>query len=389
MDLKALRAALQQLETEKGVSEDKIIKTIEDALSAAYKKDFGKKSQIVHAKFNPESGEMSFAQAKYVVDESMLKPEDDTSDENEEEEVKEGEIKKIRFNPEHHIMLEEAKKIKKNAKAGDEITFPLETKENFGMVAAQTAKQVIIQRIREAEKESIYGEFKKRQGEIMSGIVQRMEGGNVFVDLGRATAILPREEQIRGERYRTGERTRALLFLVEETHRGINLFLSRSHPKFIAKLFEIEIPEISNGAVEIKNIAREAGSRSKIAVVSKQEGIDPVGSCVGQKGVRISTIISELGGEKIDIIEWSDNPEELIGNALSPAKIIGVKVNEKTREAEVTVDEDQLSLAIGKMGQNVRLAAKITGWKIDIKSKAGEVVAQANEEGEVTETKKE
>ena len=384
MDLKALQAALQQLETEKGVSKDKIIATIEDALSAAYKKDFGKKSQIVHAKFNPESGEMSFVQAKYVVDESMLKTEDDTGDENEEEEVKEGEIKKIRFNPEHHIMLEEAKKIKKNAKAGDEITFPLETKENFGMIAAQTAKQVIIQRIREAEKESIYGEFKKRQGEIISGIVQRMEGGNVFVDLGRATAILPREEQIRGERYRIGERTRALLFLVEETHRGINLFLSRSHPKFIAKLFEIEIPEISNGAVEIKNIAREAGSRSKIAVVSKQEGIDPVGSCVGQKGVRISTIISELGGEKIDIIEWSDNPEELIGNALSPAKILEVKANEKTREAEVTVDEDQLSLAIGKMGQNVRLAAKITGWKIDIKSKAGEVVAQANEEGEVT-----
>lgn len=390
MDLKALQAALQQLETEKGVSKDKIILTIEDALSAAYKKDYGKKSQIVHAKFNPENGEMSFAQVKYVVDESMLKMEEEPDDEPAEEtETKDGEIKKIRFNPEHHIMLEEARKIKKNAKPGDEISFPLETKENFGMIAAQTAKQVIIQRIREAEKESIYGEFKKRQGEIISGIVQRMEGGNVFVDLGRATAILPREEQIRGERYRIGERTRALLFLVEETHRGINLFLSRSHPKFIAKLFEIEIPEIANGAVEIKNIAREAGSRSKIAVVSKQDGIDPVGSCVGQKGVRISTIISELGGEKIDIIEWSDNPEDLIGNALSPAKIISVKANEKTRGAEVTVDEDQLSLAIGKMGQNVRLAAKITGWKIDIKSKAGEVVAQANEEGEVTETKKE
>src|SRR3989344_3542087 len=189
MDLKALQVALQQLETEKGVSKDKIIATIEDALSAAYKKDFGKKSQIVHAKFNPENGEMSFVQAKYVVDESMLKTEEDASDENEEGEVKEGEIRKIRFNPEHHIMLEEARKITKNAKAGDEITFPLETKESFGMVAAQTAKQVIIQRIREAEKESIYGEFKKRQGEIISGIVQRMEGGNVFVDLGRATAI--------------------------------------------------------------------------------------------------------------------------------------------------------------------------------------------------------
>lgn len=388
MDLKALQAALQQLEVEKGVSRDKIIKTIEDALSAAYKKDFGKKGQIVHAKFDPESGEMSFVQVKYVIDKSMLKAEEDASDENEEKEAKGGETKKIRFNPEHHIMLEEAQKIKRNAQSGDEIAFPLETKDNFGMIAAQTAKQVIIQRIREAEKESIYGEFKKRQGEIISGIVQRMEGGNVFVDLGRATAVLPKDEQIRGERYRMGERTRALLFLVEETHRGINLFLSRSHPKFIAKLFEIEIPEIASGAVEIKNIAREPGSRSKIAVVSKQDGIDPVGSCVGQKGVRISSVISELGGEKIDIIEWSDNPEDLIGNALSPAKIIEVKANEKTREAEVTVDEDQLSLAIGKMGQNVRLAAKITGWKIDIKSRTGEVVAKANEEGEVTETEK-
>ena len=388
MDLKALQSSLQQLEIERGISKDKIIKTIEDALSAAYKKDYGKKGQIVHAKFSPENGEMSFAQIKYVVDESMLKTEEDKDEEDAapayRPDQSAGEIKKIRFNPEHHIMIDEAKKIKKNAKAGDEIIFPLETKDNFGMIAAQTAKQVIIQRIREAEKESIYGEFKNRQGEIISGIVQRMEGGNVFVDLGRATAILPHDEQIRGERYRIGERTRALLFLVEETHRGINLFLSRSHPKFIAKLFEIEIPEISSGAVEIKNIAREPGSRSKIAVVSKQDGIDPVGSCVGQKGVRISTIISELGGEKIDIIEWSNNPEEFIANALSPAKIIETKANEKTREAEVTVDEDQLSLAIGKMGQNVRLAAKITGWKINIKSRAGEVVAQANEEGEVT-----
>ncbi|MEK9161339.1 MAG: transcription termination factor NusA [Patescibacteria group bacterium] len=396
MDLKALHSALQQLEVEKGISKDKIIKTVEDALSAAYKKDFGKKGQIVHAKFDPENGEMSFSQVKYAVDESMLKTDDDKSDDFEHEiPLKNGspsessEVKKIRFNPEHHIMLDEAKKIKKSVNAGDEMIFPLETKDNFGMIAAQTAKQVIIQRIREAEKESILNEFKKRQGEILSGLVQRMENGNVFVDLGRSTAILPRDEQIKGERYRIGERTRALLFLVEETHRGVNLFLSRSHPKFIAKLFEMEIPEIANGAVEIKNIAREAGSRSKIAVISKQDGIDPVGSCVGQKGVRISTIISELGGEKIDIIAWSDNPEELVGNALSPAKIIGVKVNEKNREAEVTVDEDQLSLAIGKMGQNVRLAAKITGWKIDIKSKTGEVVAKANEEGEVVETKKE
>ncbi|MCK6462613.1 MAG: transcription termination factor NusA [Candidatus Pacebacteria bacterium] len=392
MDLKALQTALHQLETERGIPKDKIVRTIEDALAAAYKKDYGKKGQIIRAVFNPENGEMSFSQIKYIVDESMLKTEEEGDEPAHEEApvaMAEGEIKKVRFNPEHHIMLDEAKKIKKTVQPGEEMVFPLETKENYGMIAAQTAKQVIIQRIREAEKESIYGEYKNRQGEIISGIVQRMEAGNVFVDLGRATAMLPRDEQIRGERYRIGERTRALLFLVEETPRGINLFLSRSHPRFIAKLFEMEIPEITSGAVEIKNIAREPGSRSKIAVVSKQDGIDPVGSCVGQKGVRISTIISELGGEKIDIIEWSENPEDVIANSLSPAKIIEVKADPKTRVAEVTVDEDQLSLAIGKMGQNVRLAAKLTGWKIDIKSRAGETVAEANEEGEVTEKTKE
>lgn len=387
MDLKALQSALQQLETEKGIPKDKIIKTIEDALSAAYKKDYGKKGQLVRAKFDPETGEMSFCQIKYVVDENMLKK-DDEPDEIEDQKSKEDENglinKKIRFNPEHHIILEEARKIKKNAQTGEEMVFPLETKENYGMIAAQTAKQVIIQRIREAEKESVYGEFKNKQGEIISGIVQRMEAGNVFVDLGRATAMLPRDEQIKGERYRIGERTKALLFLVEETPRGINLFLSRSHPKFIAKLFEMEIPEISGGAVEIKNIAREAGSRSKIAVASKQEGIDPVGSCVGQKGVRISTIISELGGEKIDIIGWSTDPAEYISNSLSPAKVVEAKIDEKNHEAEITVDEDQLSLAIGKMGQNVRLAAKLTGWKINIKSRAGETMAQANEDGRVS-----
>lgn len=389
MDLKALQSALEQLEAEKGIQKDKIIKTIEDAMAAAYKKDYGKKGQIVRAGFDIATGKTTFSQIKFVVDESMLKSEEEEelSETNAEttRQAEEGaEIKKVRFNPEHHIMLEEARKIKKNAQPGEEIIFPLETKDEYGRIAAQTAKQVIIQRIREAERESIYGEFKKRQGEIITGIVQKTENGNVFIDLGRITAVLPRNEQIKGERYRIGERIRALLFLVEETPRGISLFLSRSHPKFIAKLFEMEIPEILSGTVEIKNIAREAGSRSKISVASKQEGIDPVGSCVGQKGTRIGTIISELGGEKIDIIEWSEKSEEFIANSLSPAKIIEVNIKEKTKEAEVVVDEDQLSLAIGKTGQNVRLAAKLTGWKIDIKSREGETVARATEEGEVS-----
>lgn len=386
MDLKSLQLALGQIEEERGITKEKIIETIQDALAAAYKKDYGKKTQIIRAKFDLKTGETDFSQVKIVVDESMLKPEATNEEEAPEitEETKiESETKKVKFNPEHHIMLDEAKKIKKDVKPGDELTFSLETKKDYGRIASQTAKQIIIQRIREAERQSIYDEFKNRQGEIVSGIVQRIEGGNVFIDLNRATAVLPRDEQIRGERYRIGERIKALLFLVEESLKGINLFLSRSHPKLLSQLFKMEIPEINNGIVEIKSVAREAGSRSKIAVVSHQAGIDPVGSCVGQKGIRVNTVISELGGEKIDIMEWSADPAKFIGNALSPAKVVEVEIKEKTKEARVIVDEDQLSLAIGKGGQNVRLAAKLTGWKLDIRSREGISVATANEEGEV------
>lgn len=383
MDIKALQSALEQLESERGISRDKIIESIQDALAAAYKKDAGKKGQIIRACFDINTGETSFSQIKFVLDKSMIKEE---GEEREEEIVstEPEEIRKVRFNPEHHIIIEEARKIKKNVKPGDEIIFPLETRGEYGRIAAQTAKQVIIQRIREAEKESVFDEFKNKQGEIISGIVQRIENNNVFVDLARTTAILPRDEQIRGERYRIGERVKALIFLVEQTAKGIGIYLSRSHPKFITKLFELEVPEIANGIVEIKNIAREAGSRSKVAVYSNQKDIDPIGSCVGQRGVRINTIISELGGEKIDIIEWSDDIAQLISNSLSPAKILDVEIKKKTKEAKVIVDEDQLSLAIGKNGQNVRLAAKLTGWKLDIRSREGKSVAKATEEGEVT-----
>ncbi len=200
----------------------------------------------------------------------------------------------------------------------------------------------------------------------------------MFLDLGRATAVLPREEQIRGERYRIGERVKAYLTLVEKNPRGPGLYLSRSHPRFVIKLFEMEVPEIQNGIVEIKAVAREAGSRSKVAVASKEEGVDPVGSCVGQKGIRVGTVIAELGGEKIDIIEWRENPEEFISKALSPAKVLDVEINPERKEAEATVAEDQLSLAIGKGGQNVRLAAKLTGYKINIRSRTGERLAEAN-----------
>ncbi|MBU2109530.1 transcription termination/antitermination protein NusA, partial [Patescibacteria group bacterium] len=267
MDLKSLQSALEQLEVERNIPREKIIEAIQDALAAAYKKDCGKKGQIVRANFDMETGETIFSQIKIVVDESMLKPEGEAP--TLEEVV--GEERKVKFNPDHHIMIDEAKKIKKKINPGEEIVFPLESKKDYGRIAAQTAKQVIIQKIKEAERSSIFDEFKNKQGQIISGIVQRIENSNVFVDLGRTTAILPRDEQIKGERYRIGERVKAVIFFVEESPKGIGVYLSRSHPKFISELFKLEVPEIGNSIVEIKSIAREAGSRSKVAVYSNEE----------------------------------------------------------------------------------------------------------------------
>lgn len=367
-DLKTINSVLAQLEEERGIPREKIIEAIEAALATAYKKEYGKKGQIVRAKFDLNTGKTEFYQVKIVVDETrIIMPPTDP-----EEPVPERapEDERIFFNAEHHILMEDAKKIKKDAALDDEIVFPLETKEDYGRIAAQTAKQVIIQKIREAEKISVMSEYGKREGEIVTGTVQRLERGNIFVDMGRTTGILPFEEQIPGERYRQGERVRAYLYRVEETPRGIFLKLSRSHPKFLEELFKIEAPEIASKAVEIKAIAREAGSRTKIATVSNDPHIDPVGSLVGGRGVRVSTVMSELGGEKIDIIEWSADQKKFVEDALSPAKVISVSLNEKEHNARVLVSEDQQSLAIGKGGQNVRLAAKLTGWKIDIQSGA-------------------
>lgn len=370
MDLKALKSSLAQLEEERGVPQEKILGAIEDALVAAYKKDYGKRDQIIRAKFDLDSGKTEFYQVKIVVDESMLETEGmGIRDEEIVGEEEREEVKKVRFNEEHHIMLDDARKMKKDVKINDELIFPLETRDDFGRIAAQTAKQVIIQRLREAEKTSVLAEYQDKIGNIVNGKVQKIERGNVFVDLGRVTGLLPRDEQILGEYYRQGERIKAYLANVEETPRGVNLRLSRAHPEFVKALFAIEAPEIASGAVEIKAIAREAGSRTKIAVISHDSNIDPVGSCVGQRGVRVNTVISELGGnEKIDIIEWVNNTEDFIENSLSPAKINRVQLNAETNIATIEVDPDQFSLAVGKGGQNARLAAKLTGWKIDIVS---------------------
>ncbi len=373
LDLKTFKSALEQLEEERKIPKEKILDAIEQAMAAAYKKDYGKKGQIIRAKFDLDTGKVDFYQVKIVVDETITK--DEAEDEEAEYSVKDEGDERVRFNSEHHIMLEDAKKIKKGVELNDEVVFPLEPKDDYGRIAAQSAKQVNEQKIREAERTSIGDEYGTKEGEIVSGIVQKIERGNVFVDFNRATGILAGDEQIPGEYLQRGQRLRAYLYQVEDTPRGISLRLSRTHPKFLEKLFAVEAPEVANGIVEIKAVAREAGARSKISVHSNDDHIDPVGSCVGQKGTRVNTITAELGGEKIDIIPWSEDPKTLVSNALSPAKVISIEIDEKEHKATVEVGEDQLSLAIGKGGQNVRLAAKLTGWKIDIKGNGGEVAS--------------
>ncbi len=383
-----MNSVLTELEEERGIPRERMIDAISQALATAYKKEFGKRGQIIRGNFDINTGTTTFEQVKIVVDESMLKSEDEEDEDEAElgddELLPEGE-KKVRFDEEKHIMINNARLIKKDVQVGDELVFPLENKDDFGRIAAQTAKQVIIQKIREAEKESALSEFGQKEGDIVMGHVQRFERGNLYVDLGRITGLMPYDEQIPGERFRPGERIRCLLLAVEETPRGIFLKLSRAHADFLEHLFAVEAPELQNGAVEVKAIAREAGSRSKIAVYANDRHIDPVGSLVGQRGVRVSTVMSELGGEKIDIIEWSEEPTEFIEDALSPAQVLEVKIAQEPTEDErghavVEVAPDQQSLAIGRGGQNVRLAAKLTGWKIDIVSVGGEEVAESDGE---------
>jgi len=374
MDIKSFKGALNQIAEERGISPEKVIETIEAAIATAYKKDYGQKGQKIKAKFNPVSGDVKFWQIKLVVDNSLLYTDEEVEEMKERKEIPQDEArpgedapKKYVFNPEKHIMLEDAKKDYPKIKAGEEIEIPLISKQDYGRIAAQTAKQVILQKIREAEKETISSEYRSKEGEIVSGIVQRIEGHTVFVDIGKTLGILNRDEQIPGEFYRPSQRLKLYIMKVEDTPKGSVVLLSRTYPKLISKLFELEVPEIASGTVVIKSIAREPGFRTKIAVVSNEEGVDPIGACVGQRGTRIMAVINELGGEKIDVISWEEKPEKFITNALSPAKVVDVKVEDKNT-AIVFVPEDQLSLAIGKDGRNVRLAANLTGWKIDIKT---------------------
>jgi N utilization substance protein A len=387
IDLKTINTVLGEFE-DRGISRATMIDAIENAMATAYKREYGKRGQVVRAKLDLNSGSIAFEQIKTVVDETTVRfpeegeelPEEHAHSHGhfhaEEEHLAEGELP--RFDTEKHILLENAKLIKRGATVGEEIIFPLEPQDDFGRIAAQTAKQVVIQKVREAEKLSMMEEFGEKKGEIVSGIVQRMERGAIFVDLERTTGIIPYEEQIPGERYRMGERIRAYLYAVDEGFRGVYLRLSRAHPKFVVKLFELEAPELASGAIEIKALAREPGSRTKIALASLDPHVDPVGSLVGQRGVRVSTVMSELGGERIDIIEWNDDAKEFVKEALSPASPIEVVLDEAEHRATVTVAEDEQSLAIGRGGQNVRLAAKLTGWNIDIVSAGGNEVAESD-----------
>jgi N utilization substance protein A len=388
LDIKALKVALEQLEQEKKISHEKVVDAVEKSLAAAYQKEYGKRGQIVRCQINFETGETNFEQVKIVVDESTVRMPVEGEEETFDQGPLDGDVAEgllPRYNEERHILLSTAKLLKKNAELGEEIVFPLDNQDDFGRIAAQTAKQVIVQKLREAERESIVGEFTDKENTIVSGIVQRIERGTAFIDLGRTTAILPFEEQIPSERLRPGERIRAYLFSIEEGFRGLSIRLSRTHPKFLIELFKNESAEIAQGVVEIVAVAREPGSRSKIAVKSNDDRVDPIGACVGQRGVRVSAITDELSGEKIDVIEWSADTRRFIATALSPAKAISIELHEDDKKAVVTVSPEEQSLAIGKGGQNVRLAAKLTGWKIDIVS-GGEMIAEADEEGTVTST---
>ncbi len=376
---------------EKGLDYDTVLEAIQTALGAAYRKDFGHRQQNIKVKFDPDTGDMKMWDVKEVVediDEQTLEKAQEELNQRreramaEDRELTEEEIEDLpRFNPKTQMMLSDAKEIDKKVKEDDILEIPLEIPGDFGRMAAQTAKQVIIQKLREAERNSVFDDLKEEEGQIIQGVVQRRDrSGVVVIDLGKITGLVPQSEQIRGERYIAGKRMRFYVVSVEMGNRGPEIILSRSHEDMVRTVFEQEIPEIDDGSVEIRGIARDPGNRSKVSVCTEDESIDPIGSCIGQRGSRITTIIDELGGEKIDIIQYSENTEEFIKNSLSPAKIDSVELNEDEKEATVSVPSDQFSLAIGRGGQNVRLAAELTGWKIKVIQEGDESTEVSSED---------
>ena len=383
--------AITFLSEEKGLDPAVVLEALEIALAAAYRKDFGNRQQNVQVKFDAETGDMKVWDEKIIVediDEEVLeKAQEELADRREkarqeERELTDEEIADLpQFNPKTEMMISEAKEIKKTVKLGDTLIIDLEVPGDFGRMAAQTAKQVIIQKVREAERNSVFEDFKDQEGVVVQGTIHRRDrSGNTLVDLGKINGILPQSEQVQGEFLRPGSRMQFYIVSVSEGKRGPEIVLSRSTNKMVESVFDQEIPEVAAGTVEIKAIARDPGHRSKVAVATDDDSIDPIGSCIGQRGSRITTIINELGGEKIDVIMWSDDPEEFIKNALSPAKVDHVEFNDEEKTATAHVAEDQFSLAIGRGGQNVRLAAALTGWTIDVVQEGAEDVSVSSDD---------
>lgn len=357
-----IRDAIEFICEEKHIKFEKIMDAINQALAAAYRKDYAKEKNLnIKADFNIETNQIRVWDSKTVCEDYELDEEENVI---QPENTPEEEL--IRFNSKTQIMLKEARKNNKNIKIGDIIDTELESPSDFGRVAAQTAKQVIIQKIKEAEKESVLSEFQEKEKTIILGTIQKVENDIVFVNLGHGVGIVKKEDQVEGEDYTPGTKMKFYVKTIEDSIKGIQILLSRSNSEFIKHLFLLEIPEINEGIVVIKNISREAGSRSKISVTTAQENIDPIGSCVGQKGVRINAIMNEIGNEKLDIIEYDKDINKYITNSLLPAKISSLTIDDQKKEAQVIVPNDQFSLAIGKKGQNVRLASKLTGFKINI-----------------------
>lgn len=387
--------AMKQICDEKGLSYEAVLETVEAALAAAYRKDFGEKNQNVKVEFDPETGSSRVFDVKKVVSDEFveearreleaLEAARAAGEQVSEEQVKEGRVERAiaearpgelvasgeptdeeKYNPKLHLSLTEARAAKPDAQIDEELRLELPVPAAYGRMAAQTAKQVIIQRIREAERSKVFEEFKGKEGEFLSGMVQRREGRVVLVDLGRVSGVMLPDDQMPSEGYNPGDRIKVFVYSVQMGSKGPEILVSRTHPDMVKKLFVLEIPEVASGVVLVHAVARDPGSRAKAAVSSTQENVDPIGSCIGQRGSRIQTVIAELGGEKIDIVEWSDEPAKFIMNALSPAKPVKVELDQETKVATAMVASDQLSLAIGRGGQNVRLAARLTGWKINI-----------------------
>lgn len=344
---KELLNAMEELYSEKGITKEYMVESLKMALEVAYKKNFGSESENIVVKFDENKDDIKVFAQKEVV--ATLEEVENTGT---------------------HIFIDDAKKISKRASVGDILNVEV-TPKNFGRIAAVTGKQVIVQRLREAERDLVYSQYSNKEGEIVIGVVQRMDKGNLIVDLGRVEAFMPSKEQVKTERYETHDRIKAYVVEVNQNPKfGPQVLLSRTHPNLVKRLFELEVPEIAEGIIEVKNIVREAGARTKVAVWSNDENVDPIGSCIGKRGMRIQNIMNELQGEKIDVIPYSDDAPSYIINALSPAQIIAIDLNEEENSCLVVVPDDQLSLAIGIGGQNVRLAANLTGWKIDIKSQS-------------------